>query len=351
MKVTHLTEEELRAADEAFIQFLQSKMKPKANLANSYQPKSSAVPSAEKEEALSKAEVLVRERWRKLVEMVKKGRLEALQAYWATLLSLQTESENPLVYSPSTSDAASRLVDTPIPTWLRLEDATPAGTILQLATASGQESLTQYLLVDLRADPTLPVPSSSSANPIPEPSTEDEPNDDSIPAQAISKGASYVRKAYDLASTRGVRNIFRRTAYEHPEWYDWLSTSSPTSANVPSLLTPAMEQSDQLKKSTRRKGLKDRMKEREAAAAEAQVIADEEERKKAKEREEVEARKRREGPSRGPQKLGGPGGGGVASSGTLAAMSPEMRARVERERRARAAEARLRTLGGAGEGA
>ena len=52
----------------------------------------------------------------------------------------------------------------------------------------------------------------------------------------------------------------------------------------------------------------------------------------------------------GPQKLGGPGAGGGASKATLDAMPPEMRARIERERRARAAEARLRNLGGGSSG-
>jgi hypothetical protein len=58
--------------------------------------------------------------------------------------------------------------------------------------------------------------------------------------------------------------------------------------------------------------------------------------------ETIKPEPRRQNETLGPRKLGGASG----SAEGVAGLTPEMRAKVERERRARAAEARLRTLSG-----
>lgn len=286
--------------------------------------------------------------------MVRKGRLEALQTQWASLTSLREHGELPLGPLPSSSQSSSDsslatppLVDTRIPLWVREEDGVGAGgTLLHAAAAAGQESIVQWLLLEQRADPTIPLPSSSlssagkqiaATTKMSSPAISDD-EDDSAPRRQ----STGVRKAYDLATTRNVRNIFRRAAYAHPDWWNWLDdhdSGGGSGAHVPSVLSPEMEEADQRKKGVRRKGLKERMKEREEAkkaeAAAAPPSAP-----------PPAAPAPLAGKKGGPQKLGGPNTGGAVSSATLDAMSPEMRAKIERERRARAAEARLRTLGG-----
>ena len=152
--------------------------------------------------------------------------------------------------------------------------------------------------------------------------------------------AGDVRKAYDLTNKKNIRNVFRRAAYANPDWWDWIGD-----AHVPSALSPEMAEAEQRKKGVRRKGLKERMKEREDAKRVEQ--------EREKERLEAAARVtqppnvRSQNKTR-PQRLGGPGAVPGASTATLDSMPPEMRTRIERERRARAAEARLRNLGGGG---
>ena len=89
------------------------------------------------------------------------------------------------------------------------------------------------------------------------------------------------------------------------------------------------------KKKDRRKGLKEKIKQRETK----------ERNESSPVREEVKEETvpvTRAQPKGGPQRLGG---APTASDG-IAGLTPEMRARIERERRARAVEARLKALGG-----
>lgn len=151
----------------------------------------------------------------------------------------------------------------------------------------------RYLLVEVRLDPTVPI-----------------------------EGG---KRAYDLCSTKGCRNVFRRTRYEHEDWYDWAA------AHVPSGLSEEMEEKQDNKKAERRKGLREKMKEREKnrpPTDEAEI-----------ESPQPAVESTRTLPSGPNQKLGG------KDSGGLGGMSEEMRMRVERERRARAAEERFRRLG------
>ena len=210
-------------------------------------------------------------------------------------------------------------VDALIPEWTGERRA----TILQVAVQNGHEDVTRWLLEESRADPTIPVPLLKPGEVI----EEDEGNksDASLPVQKGSR-----RTAYDLARTKPIRDIFRRCAASHSDWWDWFGA-----ARVPSALSQEMEEERDEKKKVRRKGLKERIKEREA-------------REKEKEKEypvalpePVETKVPvKEISNATPRRLGGVAGAGTSVAG----LTPEMKARVEREQRARAAEARMKQL-------
>ncbi|KDR67970.1 hypothetical protein GALMADRAFT_129807 [Galerina marginata CBS 339.88] len=296
-KMSRFTEEELHAQDEAYLASL-----PKPKLAPTVvQP----APEKPKQPKLSKEEEALREKWNRLLEMVNKARLEPLKAF------LDREV------------TALGGIDSRIPEWTGEKRA----TILQLTVQNGHEELVQWLLEDARADPTIPVPSPKAGE------AEDD-NDEGNKSDASDRGRVFApgsrRVAYDLARTKPIRDVFRRCAAAHPDWWDWLGA-----AHVPSALSQEMEEGQEEKKKVRRKGLKDRVKEREA-------------RDKEKDRPqtppvEVKVAVRDVPPSDSmSRRLGGASG---AADG-IAGLTPEMRAKVERERRARAAEARLKGLGG-----
>ncbi|KAF9045715.1 hypothetical protein BDZ89DRAFT_979558 [Hymenopellis radicata] len=277
VKVSHLTEDALRAQDEAYIASL-----PKPRPVPAAAPKPQ--PEREKAPKLSKEEEALRDKWDRLLDMVRKGRVEPLKSFWEK----QGESMGG--------------IDVRIPEW--------AGerwdTLLQLASHCDQEEMVQWLL-DSRADPTVSV----------------SPHEGDSQEQSKSDR----RTAYDLAHNRSVRDVFRRAAGDHPDWWDWFGA-----ARIPSALSREMEDDREEKKKVRKKGLKERLKEREV---------------KSKERASSAPSPEPSIPSpppvqslSGPQKLGGSSG---AAEGVMG-LTPEMRAKIERERRARAAEARLKNL-------
>ena len=295
VKVSHLTEDALRAQDEAYIASL---------------PKSKTVPMAPapepekpKQPKLSKEEETIREKWARLLEMITKGRLDPLKTFW--------EREETVIGG----------VDGIIPEWT----GERRGTLLQVASQAGQEEVTRWLLEEAHADPTVAVPvGGANAR------QEDEDGHDSDTSEAPSAlPAGARRTAYDLAHTRGVRNAFRRCAADHPEWWDWFGA-----ARVPSALSKEMEEGRDEKKKVRRKGLKDKVREREAK-----------EREKEKDKpvfiEPVKPEPSQQNMT-GPRKLGG----AIGTADGVAGLTLDMRAKVERERRARAAEARLKALSG-----
>ncbi|KAG6817531.1 hypothetical protein H0H87_007499 [Tephrocybe sp. NHM501043] len=297
VKVTHFTEEALREQDEAYIQSL---------------PKPKSVPTAPgfepekpKPVKMSKEEEALREKWSRLLEMVTKGRLEILKSFW--------EREGPTFGS----------IDVRIPEWTGERRV----TLLQAATQAGHEDLTRWLLDEAHADPTIPVPNPKFDDPDDTDEGGDRSDSSDSPRTPVKGGR---RTAYDLARSKGVRNVFRRSAAAHPDRWDWLGAG-----RVPSVLSKQMEQEQDEKKKGRRKGLKDRVKEREA-------------REREKEKDHSLPESVPEAPKRPvPQsdsvsrRLGGAAGAGEGVSG----LTPEMRAKVERERRARAAEARMKALG------
>lgn len=249
VKISHLSEEALQALDDAYIASLQPRKQP---------PKPTAtpvtVPSTPVAPRLSPEEEARQDRQRRLLEMIRKGRLDALKPFWEKY--------------PSEFDAS----------------------ILGVAASSGQEDLIQWFLEEVKIDPTFSIEG---------------------------------KRAYDLCTTRGARNVFRRVAFNHPEMWDWAA------ARVPSGLSEEMEAGQEKKKAERRKGLREKLKDREKTRSEAEVVEQE---------PEVKAVPLQYKPTSGPQKLGGRVGG----EGGLSGLSGEMRAQIERERRARAAEARLR---------
>jgi len=166
--------------------------------------------------------------------MVIKGRLEPLKTF------LEREKET------------FGEIDARIPDWTGEKRA----TILQVAVRSGHEDLVQWLLEEARADPTIPVPS-TRADGVEEVSEDGNKSDTLDHSHPVASGSN--RVAYDLAQTRPIRDIFRRCAAAHPDWWDWFGA-----AHVPSGLSQEMEEEREEKKKARKKGLKDRVREREA---------------------------------------------------------------------------------------
>ncbi|KAG8884362.1 hypothetical protein FRB98_002441 [Tulasnella sp. 332] len=297
VKVSHYTEEDLAAQDQALLASL-----PK--------PKVMPTPAASDKKPtqlaplkLTKEEQHQRDLWSRLLEMVRKGRLDALKTFW--------------------DKQGLRLiggVDGRLPEWLEGKDSGAGGTLLQVAAAAGQDEVVRWILEDLHADPTIIAPPSFSRA----------RNGDGEAFERLLEDLTTPtgkQTAYDLSPNSQTRNVFRRCAYTYPDRWDWLGA-----AGVRSILTPEMEAKERKKEESRRK-LREKAKEREAANS-PQII---------EEPEPVAPSPRvKESPSSrsGSQKLGGQGN---AESG-MAGLTPEMRARVERERRARAAEARLNGL-------
>jgi hypothetical protein len=289
--LSHLTEDALRAQDDAYLASL-----PKLKTIPTVP---APEPEKPKQHKLSKDEEIIREKWARLLEMVSKGRLDALKTFW--------ERE----------DLTIGGVDSKIPEWTGEKRA----TLLQVASQAGQEDVTRWLLEETHADPTIAVPiGSGNAR------QEDEDGHVSDLSEAVTTlPAGARRTAYDLALTREVRNAFRRCAAEHPEWWDWFGAG-----RVPSALSKEMEEGREEKKKVHRKGLRDKLREREAKEKEKE--------KSAPDVIELVKPEPRSQNLTGSRKLGGANG----SAEGIAGLTPEMRAKVERERRARAAEARLK---------
>ena len=297
--MTHFTEDELRLQDEAYQASL-----PKAKPL----PTAAVAPAIHtpKVQKLTKEEEAIREKWRRLVEMMRKGRLEPLKAFW------------------DRDESTFGGVDGRIPDWMDRSDG-PGLTLLQFAAAQGQAEVAQWLLDELGANPTLPI--TTTADDDLDAGAQSDTSDAPPPLPSSSR-----RVAYDLAKSRPVRDVFRRSAADHPDKWDWLGA-----ARVPSALSLEVQEERDGKRKARRKGLKDKLKEREkdkATATTAVPVPP----------PEPPTKPTKEVNPTGPRKLGGASG---AADG-VAGLTPEMRARVERERRARAAEARLKSMPGGG---
>ncbi|KIP08812.1 hypothetical protein PHLGIDRAFT_103819 [Phlebiopsis gigantea 11061_1 CR5-6] len=297
VKVSHLTADALREQDEAFIASL-PKPKPTPAAAPAQTQHKPAKPQLTPEEvAALNIQREIQSRWSRALEMVAKGRLDPFKTFLSKEGALLGEDG----------------VNTRVPA--DIDDAMKSETLLVYATRKGQEDIVQWLLEEARADPTL-----------------DEDDDEA--GRPVVGGSR--RTAYDFARTRAVRNVFRRCAADHADWWDWIGTGDG-GGRVPSVLSREMEEEREGKKKVRRKGLKDKVREREALQKEK-----EKERPAVVEPPKLEPRKVAKEPAEGPRKLGGPSSAGESVMG----LTPEMRAKVERERRARAAEARMKAMSG-----
>ena len=305
VKVSHLTEEALHAQDEAL---LASLPKPKPQPAPAPRPEVAKQKDKPAVPQLSPEEELLRDKWTRLLDMIKRGRLDTLKSFW--------EREGSMLGG----------IDAAVPDWA----AEKGGTLLQVAAHAGQEDVTRWILEDLHGDPTLGVPSTGAGV-----LADDSGVESDSDAPRLPRGGAGRRTAYDLARTKAVRNVFRRAAAAHPDWWDWFGNDS--GARVPSVLSAEMEEGRDEKKKARRKGLKDKLKEREAREKERESATPSPPLPSAPEPQRPKA-----SISNGPRKLGGASGGAESVAG----LTPEMRAKIERERRARAAEARLKALGG-----
>ncbi|KAI8804680.1 hypothetical protein BJ742DRAFT_441568 [Cladochytrium replicatum] len=155
----------------------------------------------------------------------------------------------------------------------------------------------------------------------------------------LSRGADPTIRAgpsnkppYDIAKSKDVRDVFRRAMGRNPDQWDWRA------AMVPSPLTEEMEESQKEKNRQRRKKVK-----------EMQKSSKEEEDAKKKATEEKEAEEQRKKEEEEKKKRSGNGRGRGTAMLKLSktereaiGMSPEARMRLDREKRAAAAEARIK---------
>lgn len=266
-------------------------------------PKPKPVQMAPKLEAAKPAvpkfsaeELLERDRWDRIIDMVQRGRLDAA----LTFFDKQAAEGRP-------TEQWTGL----LPSWVR--DNGHNQTLLHVASANDQADVARWLLESARADPTLTVPVDDTA-----------------------ASAPYSRTAYEVSASRAVRNAFRRCYADHPEWYSWTEK-----AKVPSPLTEEMEGQQAAKGKDRKTNLKAKMREK-AAEREAERAAEEDRLKQqAAQDAQRKEEERRAVPDTRPQRLGGGAPQKVLEQTELRGLTAEARMRLERERRARAAEARM----------
>lgn len=286
----------LKIQDDALLASL-----PKVAPQRPKQDQISTVNEKKKAPQLSKEDVNLREKWSRLMEMIIRGRLEPLKTFWGREVEILGG------------------VNSYVPDWTGY-----SGTLLQLAAEAGHESIVAWLLQDAGADPTIAVPSGNSIVR----SKNHDSDDENI--QGMKTGSH--RTAYDLARTRGVRSAFRRAAAADPNRWDWLGKG-----RVPSLLSREMEDIQDERKKTRAKSLKEKIREREAKEQ------DNEEQAQIASQMMISPITAPITPAyepSGSRRLGGSKGAAESTSG----LSPEMRMKIERERRARAAEARMKKV-------
>lgn len=299
VKIAHLSPEQLAAQDDAHREAIAQALRADA-AANAPPP---PPPKPKTPRAKPRAEETKRrERWERLVAMVRKGKVDALERF------LERHEADLLRPGGWLAEQEAPSIDAPLPPWWRQAEAkqmrfVPA-TLLQVAAAADQPDALQYLL-ERRADPTMPVPS-------------------------VDASEAPYRTAYDLCTTKPARTVFRRMMAEHPDWCDWAGMG-PGGARVPSALTSEMEEAQASKARTRRNAMRDKMRERDEKEAREQS-------------RERAAEPAPPAPAAAPPAANGTQRVGGVGSAPDATLSPEMRMRIEREKRARAAEARMQAL-------
>ncbi|KAI5477959.1 hypothetical protein MNV49_005751 [Pseudohyphozyma bogoriensis] len=326
VKVSHLSPEALAQLDKDYLASIKPAPTPPVAQPKPIAPKP-VLPKFTKEEEIE------RDRWTRLVDMVKKGRVEVLSTFLDK-------------YGPEIETGGGGAVWGALPGWMEESRTTP--TLLHVASAADQAEMVRWLLVEKRADPTLEASVAPSRPPPPSTETSLLPAGAAVPTPTPTPTTSSSTRPsltpYELAPSRATRNVFRLLTTQYPDWWDWTG-SGPTGARVPSGLDEEKEAEKESKKSERRGKLRDKLKERaaerEQKEREEKEVREREE-KERKEKEEAELKRR--GASNlaktGPQRLGG-GPPRAMLERQEAGLSEEQRMRVMREQRARAAEARF----------
>ncbi|PWN27457.1 hypothetical protein BDZ90DRAFT_232427 [Jaminaea rosea] len=350
VKIARRTEAELQEEDETYRRSLASndasaREELKKRRAREREEREKGMKAAREEArrkremrgSMSGEEKKKRERVERLVDMVRRGRIQPLANLWekhgAELLEGGVQAD----------------INAPLPAWWRASELTPSkdgvasqkaqlvpSTLLQLAAEAGQADVIQWLLVEKRADPTIGIP--------PPPAEQA-----AVPDSAEAPQYWSHRTAYDLlpSSSRPARNVFRRLFAQQPDWYDWAGTGVG-GARVESALTEEMEGNQNRRRQNMREKARARQeaaeakKEKNAAAAPSPQP------------EPVIPAPAPVASSTTKNRLGGPGpaGGSTAPRALqqhvdkMEGVSPEMRMRIEREKRARAAEERMKRLQG-----
>ncbi|RUS26088.1 hypothetical protein BC938DRAFT_471247, partial [Jimgerdemannia flammicorona] len=183
----------------------------------------------------------------------------------------------------------------PLPPNSREEDTASLPSLLHVAAHHGHPDLVRHLLIEVGADPTV-------------------------------SGSG--RTAYEVAKDKETRNAFRRAMAEMPEKWDWVK------ARVPSALTKEMEEEQARKEAEKKRKERERKKK-----------INEERKEKEKEKEkEAPVTQKQVGASTSLRGLMDASGNSQINT---AHMTPEAKARLEREKRAHAAEMRLAKAGAA----
>jgi len=308
VKTSHLTPDALAQLDADYLASIKKPAAPRPPPAPKPAVAKITLPKLTKEEELE------RDRWERLVDMVQKGRVEATASFLDK-------------YGPELEQAG---VWGTLPEWMEENRVTP--TLLHVASAADQPEMVKWLLVEKRANPTLEASI--------------RPGTVGVGAEGGGGGGDSrpTVTPYELAPSRATRNVFRALTTTNPEWWDWTG-SGPTGARVPSGLSEEKEQEREAKKTDRRGKLRDKLKEREKERDAKDAKEKEEEGRREEERRKSEEEElRRKGGSKivpaGPQRLGGGPPRAIVNQ-QMGGLSELQRARLEREQRARAAEARL----------
>ena len=264
--------------------------------------------------------------------MVRKGKVEALALFLDK-------------YGPELEQAGQveRGVWGALPEWMDEARTTP--TLLHVASSADRAEMVRWLLVEKRANPTV---AASTPPPIRQPPPSSSTELDTIPPSVLPSAPPPrpLLTPYEVAPSRATRNVFRLLTTSHPGWWDWTGTG-PTGARVPSGLTEEKEDERDKKSRDRRGKLKEKLKEREKDRDAKQAIERErqemlEAERAAKEAAELKRTGKNKVVPTGPQRLGGgPPRAIVAREMDAAGLTEEQRSRIQREQRARAAEARL----------
>ena len=233
----------------------------------------------------------------KLVDLVKKGRAEAVSNH---LLKHGIDASQPL---PLTSSSEYDLRRTP--------------TILHLASHHGQAPVVKILLEKHNADPTMTTASALNQQQQQQQQQEGEEGED-----AAQQGAAGSFTAYDIAKDKETRNAFRRAMALLPDSWDWIG-----GAHVPSALTPDMEAEQERKAKEKTRKLLDAERERKKTREVNRPVT-------AATAEPITSTGSSSSQSVMSKNM-------AAVSAANSHLSPEMRMRLERERRAAAAEARM----------